>query len=394
MNLPTRFELKKLAVYYGSMAALGLIVGSQGPALADLARQTGTDLGGVSLILVMRPLGYLVGALVCGLLLDRRAGHPLMAVAALVCALLLVRVPMTRSLPVLAGLILGLGFAHSFLDVGSNTLITWVFGKRVGPYFSGLHFSFGMGAFIAPMLVGWSLAAHGSSGWAFWLMALALLVLALSLALVPSPPRAVPDTGHPAQPLNRRWAAACLGLFFLYGGIEAGFGSWIYQYAVSLRLVEAARAAMLTSLFWGLLGLGRLAGIPLLAVLTPRQLLAALIPLALASLSLLLALPGSPVALWAGTAGMGLAMACLFPTLVVFASGRLGAGGRISGGVTGLLFLGSSSGGMTLPWLMGQLFVPRGPRVALGLVWLALASLTILYGGVWYRSVGEAPRAV
>ena len=381
-----RAELEKLAVYYASLVAVGLIVGALGPALADLARQTGTGLGGVSVILVMRPLGYMVGALACSHWLDRRPGHPILALAALACAALLALLPWARALPWLALLILALGFSHSMLDVGSNTLIAWVYGRRLGPYLSGLHFSFGVGAFVAPMVVGWSLARDGRSAWAFWWIAAFFLPLALALRLIPSPPHQAHAQEAPAPPLDRRLGALFLGLFFLYGGIEAGFGAWIYQYAVAQRLLPAGPAALLTSLFWGLLGLGRLLGIPLLARVTPRQLLAVLIPAALASLGSLLAFGGSVPALWAGTAGLGLAMACMFPTLLVLAGSRLAGGGRVSGKITGLLFVGSSSGGMTLPWLMGQLFEPHGPRAALGLAWLGLAALAALFGWVWART--------
>lgn len=388
MSTPRAAELKKLAVYYAALVGVGLIVGALGPALADLAAQSGTDLGGVSLILVMRPLGYLLGAVACGVWLDRRPGHPILAWAALACAALLGLVPQARGLALLAALILGLGFAHSLLDVGSNTLIAWVFGKRLGPYLSGLHFAFGVGAFLAPMLVGWSLARQGRSAAAFWTIALLLLPLALAFTRVPSPAHAAPDAAEaaPARRLDRPLAALFIGLFFLYGGIEAGFGAWIYQYAVRMDLARAEKAALLSSLFWGLLGLGRLMGIALLARVTPRQLLAALIGGALASLGCLLLVPASPTALWLGTGGLGLSLSCMFPTLLVYAGRRLAGGERVSGRITGMLFVGSSTGGMTLPWIMGQLIEPRGPRAALLLPWLALAALAALFAWAGVRT--------
>lgn len=387
-------ELPQLAVYYAALIAEGLIVGGLGPSLADLARQTGTDLGGISLVLVMRPLGYLFGALACSVWLDHRPGHPILALACLACALALACVPLSGSLALVASLILVVGFFTSLLDVGSNTLIAWVLGKRLGPFLSGLHFSFGLGAFLGPMLVGWSLARHGHSVWAFWLIAILLLPLALAFRGVPSPAHhATEGEKRGAQALDRRMLACFVGLFFLYGGIESGFGSWIYQYAVSLRLAQAGPAALLTSLFWGLLGLGRLLGIPLLARVSPRQLLTALIPAALLSLILLLGCSGAVWALWLGTAGMGLGLSCVFPTMLVYAGERLTGSGRMSGRITGTLFVGSATGGMTLPWIMGQAFEPRGPKVALALVLAALAGLGSLFAWVCVRKArAETPR--
>jgi fucose permease len=371
----------RLVSYYLSLVAVGLIVGTQGPALADLARQTSTDLQGVSLILVMRPLGYLCGALACGRWLDRQSGHPVLAVAALACAILLALVPLAPRLGILAWLILGLGFAHSLLDVGSNILLAWVCGKRLGPYLSGMHFSFGVGAFVGPMLVAWSLAHTGSSGHAFWALSLFLLPLAIWFSLVPRPAHPSVDDA-PALVWDKGLAALLVGCFFLYGGTESGFGAWIYQFALTRRLADPAQAAGVTSLFWGLLGLGRLAGIVILPRLSAQRFLIILVPGALLSVAALLFLPPSPVTLWAASAGMGLCMACIFPTLLVCASQRLAHGGRISGRLTSFMFVGSSAGGMVLPWLMGQLFEPKGPRWAMGLALLSLAGLAGMIGWV------------
>ena len=376
----------RLASYYLSLVAVGLIVGTQGPALADLARQTATDLKGVSLILVMRPLGYLCGALACGRWLDRRPGHPVLATAALACAALLALVPLAPKLGYLAVIVLGLGFAHSLLDVGSNILLAWVCGKRLGPYLSGMHFSFGVGAFVGPMLVAWSLASAGNSRLAFWAVALFLLPLALWFSLVPSPAHA-PKDDAPALDWDRGLAALLVACFFLYGGTESGFGAWIYQFALARHLADPAGAAGVTSLFWGLLGLGRLAGIVVLPRLSAQRFLLVLVPGAFLSVTALLFLPPSPAALWAASAGMGLCMACIFPTLLVCAGQRLADGGRISGKLTSLMFVGSSAGGMILPWLMGQLFEPKGPRWALGLALVSLGGLMATLGRIaaWKR---------
>ncbi len=49
----------------------------------------------------------------------------------------------------------------------------------------------------------------------------------------------------------------------------------------------------------------------------------------------------------------------LFPTTLSLAERRL----TITGRVSGWFFAGTSAGGMTLPWLIGQLFEPIGPQV-------------------------------
>lgn len=373
-------RLPHLLAYYGTLVAVGLMVGILGPLLGDLARQTQSTLQGISLILAMRPLGYLGGTLLSGRLLDRHPGHPILAGAVALSAVALSLMPLAPALAVLAILVLIMGFAQGIMDVGSNTLIVWVFHEKVGPYLNGLHFCFGLGAFLGPMLVARSLGVTGHSAWAFWALALALMPLALLMLKVPSPAHTDAETDGKAPAVwDRRLAGLFIAFFFLYGGSEAGFGAWIYSYATHLSLSDANGAAKLNSMFWGLLGVGRLLGIPVLARVAPRRFLAFLLPSAVISLGLLLYFRDSQTALWLGTAGLGLSLACIFPGMLIYAGKRLSKGGRVSGKITAFFFVGSSSGSISLPWLMGQAFEPWGPRAALGLNLGALAVMGAVF---------------
>ena len=369
-------RLPYLAAYYSTLIAVGLMVGIMGPLLGDLARQTQSSLQGISLILAMRPLGYLGGTLLSGRLLDRHPGHPILAGAILISAIALSLMPLAPILLILAALVLIMGFAQGIMDVGSNTLIVWVYHDRVGPFLNGLHFCFGLGAFLGPMLVAQSLARTGHSAWTFWALALVLLPLALLLFKVPSPAHADEEAQAKGPAVwDRRLAALFVAFFFLYGGSEAGFGAWIYNYATHLGLSDAAGAAKLNSMFWGLLGIGRLLGIPVLARVTPKRFLVFLLPSAVLSLGLMLFFQGSQTALWLGTAGLGLSLACIFPGMLIYAGKRLSRGGRVSGKITAFFFVGSSSGSISLPWLMGQAFEPWGPKAALA---LNLGAITLM----------------
>ena len=63
----------------------------------------------------------------------------------------------------------------------------------------------------------------------------------------------------------------------------------------------------------------------------------------------------------------------LFPTTLSLAERRL----TITGRVSGWFFAGASAGGMTLPWLIGQLFEPIGPRV---MVFAIMVDLIVAMG--------------
>jgi FHS family Na+ dependent glucose MFS transporter 1 len=161
-----------------------------------------------------------------------------------------------------------------------------------------------------------------------------------------------------------------LAFFAVYVGAEGTFGGWIFTYAVSLGMADRVTAAYLTSVFWGSLTLGRLLSIPLATRFRPSTILLGDLLGCLFSVALILLFPRSATIVWVGTFGAGLFMASMFPTLIAFAERRM----AISGQITGFFLLASAAGGMTIPWLVGQLFERIGPRVT---IVMAFASIVI-----------------
>ena len=52
----------------------------------------------------------------------------------------------------------------------------------------------------------------------------------------------------------------------------------------------------------------------------------------------------------------------------------------ITGQITSWFFVGGSLGGMTLPWLIGQLFESIGPRATMSTILADLALATVTFG--------------
>jgi fucose permease len=82
------------------------------------------------------------------------------------------------------------------------------------------------------------------------------------------------------------------------------------------------------------------------------------------------------LAVWAGTVGVGLSMASIFPLMLALAGRRISITGRI----TGWLLVGAGAGGMTLPWLIGQLFESVGPRATMPAILIDLAIAASVFG--------------
>lgn len=367
------------AAYYVAFVVLGLVLAVLGPTLPYLAEQVGSQLGQISFLFTARALGGFSGALLSGRFYDRRAGHPILMSTLVTFVISLALIPLVPALWLLSGLLFVVGVAEGVLDVGVNTLIVWVHGRGVGPFMNGLHFFFGLGAFLAPIIVAQVLAYNGDVRWAYWILALLVLPALLWIGRLPSPPAPeVQRESSTSARLDGLVVILIATLLALYVGAEISFGGWIFSYTVSMGLAAETTAAYLTSLFWGTFTVGRLLAIPLASRLRPRTILFGDLGLALASVALILVWPQAQLALWLGTAGVGLCLASVFPTVLTLAERRM----AITGKVTGAFFVGASLGSMTLPWLIGQLFTAVGPETTMLAILvdllLALVILTVL----------------
>ncbi len=368
-------RLSATIAYYAAFVVLGLTSASLGPTLPGLAEHTRATLRQASYLFTARSLGYLIGSFRGGRLYDRLPGHPLMGFAVLAMAALAALVPVTPVIWLLAAVLALLGMAEGMLDTGGNTLLVWVHGRGVGPFMNGLHFFFGLGAFLSPVLVAQAILISGDINWAYWAVALVAVPMALNLLRLPSPPRQSAASSNESNGNDRLLVALLALFFFLHVAAESSFGGWIYTYALRLGLCDVSRAAYLTSAFWGSLTVGRLLAIPISVRMTPRQMLVGDVAACLLSVTVILLWPRSRLAMWVGTCGAGLAIASLFPTSLSFAERSL----TISGRVTGWFLMGASIGGMSLPWLIGQLFERVGPHITMVLIFgdVVLAALVL-----------------
>jgi FHS family Na+ dependent glucose MFS transporter 1 len=352
-----RSRIAKTLSYYVSYIALGFVIGVIGPTLPGLAEQTGTRLSEISFLFTTHSLGYLFGSLMSGYLYDRTRGHPIIAASLFLMSAVLLLVPFLSLLWALAALLLLLGIAEGWLDVGGNTLLVWVHGERVGPFMNGLHFFFGLGALLAPIIVARTVEMSGDINWAYWTLAIAVFPISLLFVALRSPEIRKP--AHTQEPGRSNGVLVVLIslFFFLHVGSELSYGGWIYSYALHMGIAREAGAAYLTSAFWGSLTLGRLLGIPVSTKLKPRTMLIVDLVGTLIACAIILGGSRSQLAVWAGTILMGLSIASLFPTSINFAERNM----HITGKVTSFFLVGSSVGSMFFPWVIGQFFESFGP---------------------------------
>ncbi len=358
---------------------LGIGAALVGPTLPELAANTRAQLSAISIIFSTRALGGLVGSFRGGRLYDRLPGHRVMAVMLLVLGTGMALVPALRQLWLLAGALFIVGIAEGTLHVGGNTLLLWTHRQSAAPYLNGLHLFFGVGAFLGPALIALLLSAGAGISGAYWSVAILGVPVALYLLRWTSPTAPAASASTALAQADRRLLFMFCLFFFLYVGAEVSFSSWIYTYAVTQQLATIATAAYLTSVFWGTVTLGRIISIPLTMRWRPRRILLVDLLGALASLLVIL-IGGSSLAVWVGTAGFGLSVASVFPTTIAMAGRRM----PVSGRVTGWFLVGASLGGMTLPWVVGQLFEPLGANMMIVLVIAGMAGALAVLGSMEY----------
>ncbi len=362
-----------------------------GPSLPTLASHTSSTLDRIGLLFVADSLGYLIGSLGGGRLYDRLPGHRLMAAMLLLMGFAAVAIPLASILwwLLLFGFLIGLG--KGAVDVGCNTLLQWLHGARVGPYMNGLHFAYGLGSFLAPLLLARIFATTHEIQWVFWLIAILTLPLAAWLWLNPAPPT---RGAAPARSSSSMVVVPLLLMvlaFVFYVGAELGVSNWMYTYALTLKLADTITAAYLTSAYWAVFTAGRLLGVWISTRLRSRTILFLDFAGCLISLVLIGLAQDSAPMLWVGTIGLGLSTASIFPTLILLAGERL----HVTGTITGLFLVGSGAGSMLLPWLIGIAFESISPHTMIAILFLDMAlGLATVALFVYGRSLRREPASL
>lgn len=369
---PTHFVI----AYYLAFMALGFLMMALGTTLTELARRTHSEFHEISYSFMSRSLGFILGSIFGGRIYDHLSGHKVLAGALAGMATLAAFVPVTPNLKVMIGLFLVQGLVGSLINVGGNTLLMWSHrGSNIGALLTGLHFSWGLGSALAPLLVEQVEVLSGNINWAYWALSLTVLPACVCLLRLPSPVHPYAANQETKVPVNLLLAVLVACFFFLYTGFEASIINWIHTYTMKAGLGDKSAAYKLNSAFLLLFTFGRLVAIPIAAKFRPRTILICDFTGVFLSVVAILTWPSSTQVLWFACCTLGLSMASVFPTMLSFAERRM----SLSGKLTGYLFSASSGGSMILPFIVGQFFVAIGPQVLFYVVITALSIDVLIF---------------
>lgn len=372
--LPTSSAIlskRLIGIYYSAFVALGLIMMALGATLTELSQRTNAGFDQISYSFMARSLGFIIGSIACGRIYDHvRNGHAVLASALAFTAILSALVPVTPLLPVVIGLFLVQGIASSLINVGGNTMLMWSHREQnIGALLTGLHFSWGLGSAISPLIVEQMERLTGDINWAYWVLSFSVLPACVGLLRLPSPPHPQTLSDEPVPKVNLRLALLVATFFFSYTGLEATLISWIHTYTMQTGLGDKSAAYKLNSAFLLVFTFGRLIAIPIAAKFRPRTILLTDFVGCFLSVAAILTWPSSVSVLWIAACTLGLSMASVFPTMLAFAERRM----HLSGKLTGYLFSASSGGSMLLPFLVGQFFISVGPQMLFYVMAVSLA---------------------
>jgi fucose permease len=338
---------------YASFVPIGIATVLLGPMLPTLSARWSLNYSQAGALFTVQYLASTVAVALSGVLVSRRGFRFAMKAGLL---LMSAGVGLLLAGPKIMGIlcIAASGFGMGLAVPAANLLVAEVNPGRRSATLNLLNFFWSAGAVACPFLVA---AAAKSQTIPLFLAAVAGfgLLVAIGIAVMPSyivEPSATKDAVQstaPAIPWKSSAVLILAALFFLYVGVENGFGGWVASYAKSLGNLTPALAVMTPSFFYAALMLGRWLA-PLLLRLTDEiRLVQAGLLMACAGMAGLVSSHGL-LGVMASASLAGLGLSYVYPITISLLSREFG---MASSRVGSLMFTMSNVGGAFMPWMVG-----------------------------------------
>lgn len=420
--------------------SFGTCVAFLGPTLLDLGCKTGTVFSTMSWVFFSQTLFILLGSACAGFMLKRFSSEMMLLVGTSMMTLSMACIPLCNVLWALAFVLAVMGFFMGTIDTVANVAMICLYGKDVSPFLQSIHFFYGVGAFVSPMIAQPFLLNEDCSpfisnvtdnlfpeeenetlpaatleeaqnmthiDYAFFIMALTMVpVVILAFTLVGrkhclrllggAPPdredkvtKDYQDMGENENISGKMTKNGCKVavvtllsalLMFLYDGLQAAYGGYIYSYAVKgPTKFHRSDAAYLNALFWGMFAMGRLLSIILATKLSPSFMLFCNIMGCNIGLLLMLSLRYNHIVLIVGTCMLGIFMSSVFPTTLSLTEQYI----HVTPTTTSFLVFGAAVGEMSMPVIVGHEFYLTGPTSFL-VTGMVLSFISIIaYMSLW-----------
>jgi fucose permease len=338
---------------YASFVPIGIATVLLGPMLPTLSARWSLNYSQAGALFTVQYLASTIAVALSGVLVTRRGFRFAMKSGLL---LMSAGVGLLLAGPKIMGIvcIAASGFGMGVAIPAANLLVAEVNPGRRSATLNLLNFCWSVGAVGCPFLVA---AAAKSQALPFFLAGVAAFGLLVAIGIAAMPSYIVePSATKGAEPNTAAaiaWKSSAVFilalLFFLYVGVENGFGGWVASYAKSLGNLTPAMAVMTPSFFYAALMLGRWLAPVLLRLTDEIRLVQAGLLIACAGMAGLVSSHGLlGVTVSASLAGLGLSS--VYPITISLLSREFGLA---SSRVGSLMFTMSNIGGAFIPWMVG-----------------------------------------
>uniref|UniRef100_A0A8C2VT88 Sodium-dependent glucose transporter 1C-like n=1 Tax=Chinchilla lanigera TaxID=34839 RepID=A0A8C2VT88_CHILA len=282
------------------------------------------------------------------------------------------------------------GISYGTLDTGGNVLILTLWGDKGAPHMQALHFSFALGAFLAPILaklaLGTTVSAENHTEpdlhhpalnrspeadpdllfaapddlnllWAYasigtYIFVVSVFLFALFFKKTSKHEKSAASAQESRRAKHHKALLCLLFLFFFfYVGAEITYGSYIFSFATTHVGLEESEAAGLNSIFWGTSAACRGLAIFFAACLQPGTMIVLSNIGSVVSCLFLVLFDKSPLCVWIGSSVYGASMATTFPSGISWLEQYT----TISGKSAAFFVIGGALGEMAIPAVIGIL---------------------------------------
>lgn len=358
MQTSSRSSLITIIVAYIGFVGLGMNAGLLGLAWPSIQAQFNVPLDAVGILLFASTVGYLGASFYSGTVAYRLGVGRMMIIGGAMMAAGLLVSALVESWYLLIVFFLLAGLGSGTIDAGLNAYLAQHHGERA---MNWLHACFGIGVTVSPLFMtavlsaslSWGVGYIITSGWL--VLVTVLFVVTNSLWKDIIPPSADKSAGRSSSVGSvLRMPVVWIGIamFFLYAGLEATPGQWVYTLFTQGRGIAEDAAGLWVSIYWGSFTIGR---IFFGAIITRVKTLTLLRGCMLGVVAGALLVWWNPVA-WIGFAGLtllGFAQAPLFPVMISNTPRRVGA--ESAPNAIGFQVAGAGVGVAALPAFAGVL---------------------------------------
>jgi MFS transporter, FHS family, glucose/mannose:H+ symporter len=370
---------------YCGMLIFGIVMALLGSILPLLSQRARFDMAEAGGLFLLMNFCMLVSMLGLGPLTDKFGKRLALVAGALLVAAALFLLSGADSYQQLLLCVLLLGAGGGALNGGTNVLIADLHAQpqQKAAALNLLGIFFGFGAMLLPFFVGTLVATLGLNKILYITLGIAIAPAILFLTLpFPRPKQQQGFRLSEAARVVSNPVVLLLGfVLFFQSGNEFIIGGYTSLFLTNEMKMPFSHASYLLAAYWAAIMVGRIVSSKLLARFSGYTLVLLSSLGSAAGVILLLVSPGMIAAVVAVVV-IGLSFASIFPTTLGIAGSKCE---DYSGTAFGILFAIALTGGMILPWAVGQVADAYGLRLALVIPAMNAAMIFLLQLLIWKK---------